>query len=42
MKTLNSKLITLNYFEKNFFQNSLEFRVMSLEFGVGFPNLVCQ
>ena len=38
MKTLNSKLITLNFYGKNFFQNSLEFQ----EFGVDFPNLVCQ
>ena len=42
MKTLNSKLITLNYFGKYFFQNSLEFRVHSLEFGVVFSNLVYQ
>ena len=42
MKTLNSKLITLNSYGKNFFQNSLEFRVNSLEFAVVFPKLVCQ
>ena len=33
MKTLNSKLIILNYPGKEFFQNSLEFRVV-------FPYLV--
>ena len=42
MKTLNSKLITLNSYGKNFFQNSLEFRVNSLEFGDVFSNLVYQ
>ena len=42
MKTLNSKLITLNFYGKNFFQNSLEFRVNSLEFGVVFTDLVYQ